>query len=280
MAFQLARFLPALLFASLGCSADEEAVEIIRRAFDASEANFQTARDYTYHERIEHIFRNKKGKVEEQESKTWEVVLVDGSEHRRLIAKNDEPLGAKQEAKEERKLQKSIEKMRGETPEQRAKRRAKAAKERERDQRYIREIIRAYDFKMWGEEPIDGIDAWVIYAEPRPGYEPSFRRANVLKKLRGRLWISKADYGWIKADIDTIEGFSWGLFLLKLHRGAKIEFTQQWFNDEVWLLDSWRVQMSGRAGLIARFDGELLGNCSNFRKFSADSSITFGDALE
>jgi hypothetical protein len=120
----------------------------------------------------------------------------------------------------------------------------------------------------------------VIHAEPRPDYEPSFRKAGVLRKLRGDLWISKADYGWMQAKIDTIEDFSWGLFLVKFKKGAEITFKQRWVNDEVWLIDNWHVKMRARAGLVVGINGEFDGTYSNFRKFSSDSSITFGETLE
>ncbi len=266
---------------SLPVSAGEdEALAIIQKAFAADEENEKTARSYTFHERIGTTFLDKNGEVKKRESKTWDITLLDGAEYRRLIAEDDEPLPDKKAAKEEKKLRKSIEKMRSETPRQREKRLRELEKEREEERRFIREVTRAFDFRLAGEETVDGVDCYVIDAAPKPGYEPSFDRAKVLKKVRGSVWIGKRDYAWVKADVDTVESFTWGLFLLKLREGARIQFEQRRFNDEVWLPFKWSVRALGRAALIAKFNVIVEGSYSNFRKFSTESSVEFGDAVE
>lgn len=253
--------------------------EIIQRAFKAADANDRLALQYTFHERIEEKFLGKHGKVKHDESKTWDVTLLDGSEYKRLIAKNGEPLGRKEEAREQRKLEKNLAKMRRETEKERRKRRARIEREHAEDRRFIREITRAYDFRLVREETANGVDTYVISATPRADYEPSFRKAKALKKVRGELWIAKGDYGWVKAELETTESFSWGFFLLRLHKGARVHLSQRLVDNEVWLMDNWRVEASGRAGLIAKFRGEFLGSYDNFRKFSTDSSITFGEPV-
>lgn len=262
------------------CRAEDRALEIILRSFEADEANERIARYYTFHERIEEKILKKNGDVRRSKSKTYDVTLLDGSEYRRLIAKNGQPLSEEDAAKEEKKLRKNLAKMRSAAPKEREKRLRKIEEDREEKRRFIEEITRAYDFTIKGEDDLNGIRAWIIHAEPRPDYEPSFGKARVLKKLRGDLWVSKTGYGWMQADIDTIEDFNWGLFLLKFKRGAKIQFTQRWVNDEVWLIDNWHVEMRARAGLVVGFNGEFDGSYSNFRKFSTESTVTFGDPVE
>ncbi len=256
-----------------------QAVDIIRKAFEADQENAEIARNYTFHERIENRFFGKKGKLLDANSKTWDITLLDGSEYRRLILKNDKPLSEKQEAKEQRKLEKSIQKMRAETAKQRRKRRAKLQKEREHERRFRQEITRAFHFKLVAEETVGGVETYVISFHPAAGYQPAFHKAGVLKKVRGKLWIAKKDYAWVKADIKTIDGFRWGLFLVKIYKGARIQFSQQRINDEVWLLKDWKVRLKGRAALVAKFNGEFTGTYSHFRRFSTDSSIQFGETV-
>ena len=64
-----------------------------------------------------------------------------------------------------------------------------------------REVIRAFDFTIEGEELIAGEPAWRIRAEPMPNYEPEFNKAAFLSKLSGTIWISKSDYGWVKTEV-------------------------------------------------------------------------------
>jgi hypothetical protein len=266
-----------VLLPALGWSQD--ALEIVQNAFKADEENAPIARTYTFHERVEHkIYR--KGKVRDSGSKTWDVTLLDGEEYRRLIAKDDQPLNPDREKKEAKKLRKSIEKMRNETAAQREKRRRRIEKEQAEERRFIHEITVAFDFTLAGEETVDGVGCYVVLAEPRPGYEPPFGQAKVLRKIRGKLWIAKEDYGWVKAEVDTIDSFTFGLFLFKLRKGAEIRFRQRRVNDEVWLPAEWDVRAAGRAALVAKIDAEINGTYDNFRKFSADSSVTFGETLE
>ncbi|MCP5114229.1 MAG: hypothetical protein GY953_25650, partial [bacterium] len=120
----------ALLTAATGV-AETDAAKIVERSFGTLEARMEVARTYTFHQREEKRDLDKSGNVKSTESKTWDVTLLEGSEYRRLIAKDDQPLSAKQEAGEQRKLEKSIAKMQRETPRQRRKRLAKIEKEQE-----------------------------------------------------------------------------------------------------------------------------------------------------
>lgn len=276
----MTRIFCALLLSCLPLAAADDALAIIQKAFEADQANDEIARSYTFHERVEETMFDKEGEIKKQESKTWDVTLLDGSEYRRLIAMDGEPLPPEKAAKEEKKLQKSLEKMRSEDAKEREKRLRNIEEEREQERRFIREITRAFDFRLAGEEIINGTPCHVIEADPKPGYEPSFGKAKVLEKVRGTLWIGKRDYAWVRAEVDTIDKFTWGLFLFKLREGAQIKFEQQRVNDEVWLPVGWDVRAEGRAALVAKFDARITGSYSNFRKFSTESSVEFGEPVE
>jgi hypothetical protein len=261
-------------------AADADPAEIIRLAFEQDEINDKIARSYTFHSRIEERDFNKKGVVKSTKSRTYDVTLLDGSEYKRLIARNDEPLNPKEEQKQQRKLDKSIRKMQNETPKQRAKRIGKREKEKEEERRWVAEIQNTYDFRLRGKERVNGIDTYVIDAEPKPDYEPAFKKAKFLGKMRGTLWIGVSDYAWVKIAVETIEKLSFGWILFRLNKGSTMELTQGFVNDEVWLLDELRVRFTARLGLLKGYNREVIYNYDNFRKFSADSTITFADQVE
>ncbi len=269
----------ALLTAATGV-AETDAAKIVERPFGTAEARMEVARTYTFHQREEKRDLDKSGNVKSTESKTWDVTLLEGSEYRRLIAKDDQPLSAKQEAGERRKLEKSIAKMQRETPRQRRKRLAKIEKEQEERRKFMREITKAFDFRLTGEETLDSSETYVIEATPKPGYKPPFRRAKVLPRLRGRLWIAKSDYGWVRAEVETVDKISFGWVLFRLAKGARLEFRQKFVNDEVWLMDNFLVRGKGRLGLIKGFHGEFENTFSNFRKFSTESKVVAVEAVE
>lgn len=279
MAAALARNLFGLSFCLLFCApthilaADLTAREIVERATEAGDRNDRIARNYTFHERREERTYRGTGELASSKSETWDVTLLEGSEYRRLIARDDQPLSPKQEASEQKKLEKSIEKMRRETESDRAKRLRKIEADREDERRLREEVSRCFEFSLAAEEERNGVASYVIDAEPRPDCRPTLRQAKILPKLRGRLWVSKRDYGWVRVEVETIDRISFGWFLVRLNKGSQMEFTQRFVNDEVWLVDNWRVRFRARLGLVKGYNQEVLGAYSNFRKFSTDSRV-------
>jgi hypothetical protein len=257
--------------------ANDDALPIIERAFEAARANEVIARRYVFHERIEERRLNKKGEEKKRESHTYDVTLLDTSEYRRLIAINDRPLYKETASKEQRKLDKQIKKMQNETPKQRAKRLAKVEKGRAEGEEFLEEITKAFDFRLTGEEEIDGVATYVISAEPKEGYKPSSREGKVLTRLHGTLWISRDDHAWVRADLETTANIRWAV-IFKLRKGAKIQFTQRRLNDEVWVPDSWYVRLRAVVALVFKFNGEVIGSYSNYRRFTTDSSVIHTEA--
>jgi len=261
-------------------AASPDASEIIRLAFEHDEHNEKLTRQYTFQQRIEERNLNKQDEIKSSKSKTHDITLLDGSEYRRLIARNDQPLKAKETANEQSKLDKNIRKIRNETPKQRAKRLAKREKYKEEQRKWIAEIQNTFDFRLRGEETFNGVESYIIDATPKPGYKPRFRKAKFLTKMKGTFWISKAEYAWIRLDAETLDKISFGWVLFRLGQGSAVEFSQTKINDEVWMLDSFRVRFKGRVALVKSLNQEVLGSYSNFRKFSADSNVTFADPVE
>ncbi len=259
---------------------DLDAREIIRLAFEHDERNEILTRNYTFQQRIEERALNKKGEIKSTKSRTHDVTLLDGTEYRRLIAKDDEPLSSAEEQKEQRKLDKSIEKVQNETPKQRAKRFAKRDEHKQEQRKWIAEIQNSFDFQLKGEETVDGVETYVIDASPKTDYKADFDRARFLTKMRGRFWIAKADYAWMRLEAETLDTISFGWFLFRLGPGSIIEFSQTEVNDEVWLIEAFRVRLHGRVALLKGLHREIVGTYSEYRKFSADSNVTFSDAVE
>src|SRR5438270_14050183 len=155
--------------------------------------NNKRRRDYTYVERQVENRVDAKGKIKSTEAKTYEVLEIYGEQVERLIEKNDKPLSQKDSAKEEEKIQKIIDKRKNESEGDRRKRAEREEKEREDDRKFVTEVADAYNFKLVGTEWIGGREAWVIEAEPRPGFVPHTKDAKFLVKFHGRVWIDKAD---------------------------------------------------------------------------------------
>jgi hypothetical protein len=267
------RWIVVLLAAPLWAQEAPDLKAIVERAFEADVRNQELAKNYTYEEHMVERKLDSHGNVKETETKTYDVTYLYGEEYRRLVKRDGEPLPADEAAKEQKKLDKAVEERENESAREREKRLVKQRKDDDEIRKMRAEIIKAYEFTLEGEEEREGVKCWRIRAEPKADYEPSFRKAKVLTKLRGKIWIAESDYGWVGAEAETIENASFGLFLLKLKKGAVLEFEQRKINDEVWLMDTFRLKFDARVALFKGLRREIETDWGKFRKFSAESRM-------
>jgi hypothetical protein len=207
---------------------------------------------------------------------TYEVTMQEGEPYYRLIQKDDQPLPPKDEKKQQEKLDKSIREREKETPEQRAKRLAKYEKDREESSKFLKEITGAFDFRLTGEENLECRPTWIVEGTPRPGFKPTLKHADVLTKLRGKLWIDEEEYQWAKAEVEVIETLSFCLALIRIHKGAKLTFEATRVNDEVWLPKRTYVGGSMRLAYFKNEKGEDITTYRDYKKFQVESKIVTG----
>ena len=171
------------------------------------------------------------------------------------------------------KLEFNIESRRKETKAQRDKRIADWERRRRKQREPLRELVEAFDFRISGEETLNGGEAWRIEATPHPGYKPKTTAGSVLPKMKARLWIDKHDYQWIRMEAETLDTVTFGAFLLRIAKGAHIVMEQQRVNNEVWLPKRIALEGSARLFLVKGLHTELDFTYSQYRKFQADSRV-------
>jgi len=260
--------------------AEDNARDIIQRSISKDFVNWTLAKEYTYLIRDQDKEMDKSGKVKKTESSVEEVIHLYGEPFTRLIEKDGKPLSDKDAHKEDEKLAKFTAKREHETGQEREKRLAEREKRRAKEREFLKEVIDAYDLKLIGEEKVDGHDAYVIAAEPRPGYRAKTGDAKYFSKIRGKVWIEKAEYQWVKVEAETIDTISFGLVLFRLYKGAHLQFEQARVNDEVWLPRRIHVEAAGRVGLVLR--GAIVNDTlfENYRKFQTDSRMISASELK
>jgi hypothetical protein len=264
---------PDLTADANGKLSQEQIRELFRVVADKDIENDKRLRDYTYVERDVEKRLDGKEQVKSTEVKTYDVMELYGEQVQRLTEKDDKALDAKDAAKEEEKIQKLIDKRKNESDDERQKREKKEEKDREEGRQFVREIADAYDFRLVRTESLDGRDAWVIDAEPRPGYEPHMKDAKFLPKFRFRAWIDKSDLQWAKLDIEAIDTVSVGLFLVRLHKGSRIVIEQTRVNDEVWLPKYVALKVDARVALLKEYNVEQEQTFRDYKKFRATTKI-------
>jgi hypothetical protein len=265
--------LPDLKPDAHGNLSQEQMQQLFRVVAEKDLENDKKQRDYTYIERDVEYKLDGKGNVKSTESETFEIIEIYGKQTQRRIAKNDQPLSAKDAAKEEEKIQKIIEKRKNESDADRQKRAKQEAKEQEEGRKWVLEIADAYNFRLVGSEQIEGRDNWVIEGEPRPGFQPHLKYANYLPDFHGRVWIDKQDLQLTKMDVDCINTVSWGLFIARLHKGSRVIVEQTRVNDEVWLPKHVAVKLDVRVALLKNFKMDADETYRDYKKFRTSARI-------
>jgi hypothetical protein len=175
-----------------------------------------------------------------------EIVPIDGTPYERLVTKNGSPLTPEEQAKEDRKYEREVRKRRVESPADRQARIEKSEKQRA----FVVEIPEAYDFKLVGEETLQGRPAWVVTLTPKPGFVPANTHAELLKHIDGKLWIDKEDFGWAKAEAHVIDIISIGLILARIGPGARISLDMARITPGLWMPRQITINGTARVLLV------------------------------
>jgi hypothetical protein len=264
-----------LFFLATGAilAAQPPAEEIVAKALSRDKENWLAARNYTFLERQVQRTLDKNGAVKSTRVRTYDITMLDGSPYRRLVAEDDKPLSGKKQREEEEKLRKNIDARRSETPDQQKKRLADEEKERARKREFTGDIPLAFHLKVTGSERVSGRDCWIIDGTPKQGYKPRHKTTRIFPHIKGRLWIDKEDYSLVRGEAEVIDTISYGIFLARIHPGAKVLFEQARVNGEVWLPQRVYALAAGRLGLVKKLNLDIDIRYQDYKKFQTDSRI-------
>lgn len=216
--------------------------EIVQRSAQEISTDWSQAPQYSFVERDVESKRNSRPTI-----KTYQVLMIDGSPYNRLIAVDDKPLAPGDQAEELRKLQSEIQRRQRESEDQRSKRMEKYLRERHQDHALLTAMIGAFDFKLVGQEVVDGHNCWVLDANPKPGYEPVSRETKVLTGMRGRMWIDQSSGQWAKVQAEVIHTVSLYGFFARVRPGTKFMLEQEPVGPNLWLPKHFTTRVSASA---------------------------------
>jgi hypothetical protein len=256
-----------------GALSQEQMRALTRVVAENYRANYKKQRDYTYIEREVQKKLDGKGQVKSTEVRTYEVMAIYGEQFERLIEKDDKPLSEKDAAKEEERIQREVEKRKNESDEERAKRQAEEEKQREKNREFVSDVAEAYNFRLVGSELLNGRDAWVIAAEPRPEFEPHGKAARFLSKFHGRMWIDKSEMQLVRLDVEALDTVSLGWVLARVHKGTRLVYEQIRVNDEVWLPGHLNFKLDARIALFKGYNEESEQTYRDYRKFRTAARV-------
>jgi hypothetical protein len=229
----------AALALSIICTAAPPTDEIVERSVANTMADWNTAPEYNFTERD---VVTKKG----PSARTYRVMMIDGSPYNKLIAANGEPLTPAQAAGQDRALQREIAKREHATPEVRLQRIQKYQRERRQDNALMQEMTKAMDFRLSGEDTVDGRRCFVLEGTPKPGYRPASRDAKVLKGMRGKMWIDEQQYQWVKVEAEVFRPVAFGLFIAHVEPGTQFTLEQRPVEGNLWLPSHFSMRVKAK----------------------------------
>jgi hypothetical protein len=247
-------------------------LDIVRRSVDRDWTDFESRKNYTYQERSEFRQFARNGAAAKVRSETNEILILGGRPYERVSERDDKPLSAREERREQAKLDNELAKRQHESPAETAR----YQKERVEERAFIREIPDAFTFRLVKTDTISNQPAWVIEAQPKPGYRAVHSRANDFAKVRATIWIEQATYHWVKVDAEVLRTISVDFGLLRVAPGSSMHFEQTHVNDEIWLPSSMLVRFEARLALLKLLRGEYDIRYSGYRKFQSNSKIIEG----
>jgi hypothetical protein len=218
----------ALMAFGVAVAAVPDVQELVRRSVENNEKNWKAAPEYSFNESD---VITKSGKTLRR---SYRVLMIDGSTYNELIGENGEPLAGARAVAEQKKLGQETGRRRAESPAARQRRIAAYESERRQDNALMREMIKAFDFKMAGQESVNGRNCYVLIATPRPGYRPISRDTKVLTGMRGKMWIDSREYQWVKVHAEVFRPVAFGLFIAHVQPGTEFTLEEVPVGEGVW----------------------------------------------
>ncbi len=225
-----------LAAAAFAARAPVDVQSIVQRSVAANDADFRAQPQYSYDVR----------EAGPDGVKTYEVRMILGSDYRKLIAENGEPLSPEEQKKEERKLADEIAKRRAESPADRRDRIAKYERDRRRDHAMMQELTKAFNFRLLGTQKLGAFQCYVLRATPRPGYQPPNRDTEVLPGMEGRMWIDTKTFQWVKVEARVVHPVSIEGFLAEVEPGTRFELEKMPVGDGIWLPKHFAMRSDAR----------------------------------
>lgn len=238
----------------------ERSVEVLKKDWDAEPQFNCSERD-----------RDKNG------IRTYEDIMLDGSQYQKLVAVNDQQLDTHQQAEQQQKFQRAAAERRSESNSQKRRRIAKYQADRKRERELITELSGAFTFTVVGSEKLDGHDVYLLSAEPRKGYRPRNSETRILTGMRGKLWVEQSSFQWVKVEVEVVHPVSIGGFIARVEPGTRFELEQVPVSGDIWLPSHFAVK--SRSKVIFLFNHQTDEDDTYFNYHPAQTQKSSADPL-
>jgi hypothetical protein len=260
------RFILALLlgWSARGESADDLR-ELVRRSLSALEQSNEKMAAYTYVRRTERKDLSSDGALKSVH--TWVIRREpeDGFPIVRLLERDGKPVPEEERRKNDEAIRKRLAELKAMPPEQRRRHQEENRNKRRKDDAWLKEAPEALDFQLAGEEIVNDRRAFALDCSPHKGYHPKNLFSRVFEKMRGRIWIDKAESELVKADMEVFDSvhIGWGV-VGRIEKGSRLVLQRQKAADGTWLPQEQTVKFSARMMLFKSIHNEVTIRYSDY----------------
>jgi hypothetical protein len=221
------------------------------------------------------------GRVTSESVKVFEVYpgLPGEDRYRRLIEEDGRRIAPDQLARQDRERQKDAESYaRSQASESQRRKAARESEQaRRRQSAAVDDLFRIYDIRMIRRESIGGHDTILATLDPRDNVRPQTDDGKIMRNFKSRAWVSESDHELVRIEIEAIRNLSFGMGLLaRVHKGTVATYERRKVNNEVWLPARVTWTASARVLLLRRLRLRGISEFSGYRKFTVDTSTTYG----
>lgn len=212
--------------------------EIVQRATVALDSDWASDPLYAC------IERDEVQKGDKLTSKTFEVVMIDGSDYRLPLAINDQPLSADRQKDELIKFKNEVERRKNESPSARRARISAWKKQRDENGELLLDFPTVLTFRLLGDETENGHLAYVLVATPMPGVVPTSRATKVLAGVQGKVWVEKDTLHPMLVECTVTRPVPIYGALASVLPGTHIEIKMTPVTDTTWLIDEVSIKLN------------------------------------
>jgi hypothetical protein len=236
---------------------------------------------YTYTEKDTELTLDAKGNTKKSELNVFQI--IHGAEgwqtYERQTVKNGKELTAQELEKEDREEKQRVARetaKRAKEPE--ARRSEKKAKEDREEQELMDDVFAMYDFQLLRRESLNGVSTILASFKARPDYKPKTTAAKILQRIAGNVWMAEDEHEVIKVEAEVTDTISIAAgFLAKVQKGSTLFAERRKINDEIWLPFREEAHIKGRLLLLKGMNIHEIAEYSEYRKFSVDTNLEFGE---
>jgi hypothetical protein len=257
---EVAMFLVVLApFAVSAQNAPPTPDQLIERAKGAEKAQSERGWKYTYREDSDVSELDNKGQRSKTIRKTYEHIMLEGTEYKKLILIDGKTL----DAKTQQNVDEDLEKERI----QRKKGGPGSGFSRTFSVEDLDRVARFFQRTVTGEEMMLARKTWRMESEPNPGsYKPADKQEEQALATRQTIWFDQQDGVKIKEHIEFIRAAN------GFQPGSTTDFENVRIGDE-WLLDNATFRMDVKLLLAIHPRAEIHVHFYDYKRFTVDSAM-------